>query len=66
MVTALAGSFKHVLVLVITCGDEFFEHFARIQKRFYELLSHWRSPLNCSPILGVSDGDLNQEQAVET
>jgi ATP-dependent protease HslVU (ClpYQ) peptidase subunit len=52
MVAALAGSLKHVVVLVVAFGDELFEHFARIQKRFYELLSHWRSPLNCSSILG--------------
>jgi hypothetical protein len=49
MVAALARGFKHVLVFVIAFGDELFEHFARIQKRFYELLSHWHSPLKAPP-----------------
>ncbi|MCO4811275.1 MAG: hypothetical protein KC572_06710 [Gammaproteobacteria bacterium] len=63
MITSFAGRLEHVLVSVIPTLNQFFDHFARIQKRFYELLLHWRSPFGCHFILGQSAGDLNRWQA---
>jgi hypothetical protein len=64
MITSFASRLEHVLVGVVPFLNEFFDHLARIQKRFYELLLHWRSPLNCHFILGLSAGDLNQQRAL--
>jgi hypothetical protein len=63
MVTSFTGGFEHVLVGVIPVLNQFFDHLAGIQKRFYELLLHWRSPINCHSILGLSGSDLNRERA---
>jgi hypothetical protein len=63
MITSFAGRLEHVFVGVIPILNQFFDHFARIQKRFYELLLHWRSPLGCHFILGQSADDLNRLEA---
>jgi hypothetical protein len=60
MMTSFAGRLEHVFVGVVPVLNQFFDHLARIQKRFYELLLHWRSPLGCHFILGQSAGDLNR------
>jgi hypothetical protein len=60
VITSFAGRLEHVLMGVIPILDQFLDHLARIQKRFYELLLHWRSPLGCHFILGESAGDLNR------
>jgi len=59
MITSFARRFEHVFVSVVAILNEFFDHLAGIQKRFYELLLHWRSPLICTSILGRSGRDLN-------
>jgi hypothetical protein len=63
VITSFAGGFEHILVGVIPVLNQLFDLFAGIQKRFYELLLHWRSPLICHSIVGLSGGDLNREQA---
>jgi len=49
MITSFTGGFEQVLFRVVTFPDQFFDDFARIQQRFYELLLHWRSPLKAPP-----------------
>jgi len=62
MITAFAGGLEHIVFGVVAALDELFDHLTGIQKRFYELLSHWRSPLNCTSILGRSGRDLNRTE----
>jgi hypothetical protein len=52
-------------MLVIAFFDQFFQHLAGIQKRFYELLSHWRSPLDYTLILGVSESIHNRPKTID-
>jgi hypothetical protein len=63
MITSFARRLEHVFMGVIPVLNQFFDHLARIQKRFYELLLHWRSPLGCDFILGQSADDLNRWEA---
>ena len=63
MITSFAGRLEHVFLGVVPILNQLFDHLAWIQKRFYELLLHWRSPLGCHLILGQTAGDLNRWQA---
>jgi hypothetical protein len=62
MIATFAGCFEHVFMSVITVLNKPFNQFAGIQKGFDKLLLHWRSPLDCISILGLSANDLNRRE----
>jgi hypothetical protein len=64
MIATLAGRFEHVLMSVVTVLNKPFNQLAGIQKGFDKLLLHWRSPLNCTSILGRTANELNRSEGI--